>query len=308
MGRFLIGRLIQAIATLILLSILVFAATSLSGDPIALLLPADAPPQQVEAIRRSLGLDEPLYVQYWVYVTNLLQGDWGRSIRGGYPVIESLGPATLNSAKLAIVAFALILVVAIPGGIIAATTRGSLLDRIIRGIAIFAQAVPGFWLGIVLINVFAVQLAVLPVQGMGGISHYVLPSITLAFGGVVLAAFLRLLRSSILDELGQQYVTAARAKGLHPRDVMRGHVLRNAMIPVLTFSGISFGMLVSGSLVVETVFGWPGLGRLTYEAITNRDFPVIQAVILVAGAFVILANFIVDLLYGVVDPRIRTGS
>jgi peptide/nickel transport system permease protein len=299
MGRFVLGRVLQAIATLILVSMLVFVASSMTGDPIRLLLPLDAPPAQVEAIRRSLGLDQPLYVQYAIYIGKVLQGDLGNSIRGAHPVSDLVFPAMVNSAKLGLVAMLLVVAVGIPGGIIAGATRGSFADRAIRGVAVFAQAVPGFWLAIVLIQLFAVQFPVFPALGMGSVFHYVLPAF---------AAFLRLLRSSIIDELGQQYVTAARAKGLSPRVVMRRHVLRNALIPVLTFSGMSFGMLVSGSIVVETVFAWPGLGRLTFEAITARDFPVIQAVILVAGAFVVLVNLLVDLLYGVVDPRIGAAS
>lgn len=302
-----VTRLLYTVLALAGLTFLVFVVVPLTGDPVGLLLPIDAPEEQIQAVRRSLGLDEPLYVQYWIFQKGLFQGDLGTSIRGNRPVTELLGPAVVNSLMLGGVAMSVILIVGLPAGIIAGMKPGSAADTIVRGSVFIAQAVPNFWLGIILIQVTAVGLRVLPPVGMDGPLHFVLPSVTLAFG-ISLAAIVRLLRSAILEELGKEYVMVARAKGLAPSTVAGRHVVRNALLPVLTFAGMNFAILVSGSIVVETVFAWPGLGRLAFEAISARDLPVIRAVVLVIGGFVIFVNFGVDLLYGWVDPRIRRSN
>ena len=305
MRRFLAVRLVQSLATLLLLSLAVFILARATGDPLSLILPMAATEEDYANARRYLGLDRPLPEQYVSFLVRAARGDFGTSLRARRPVNELLRERFPNSLKLAGFAMALSLLVAFPLGVAAAARKGTLVDTAAKTVAALGQALPTFFVGIVLIEVVAGRLQWLPAGGTGGLAHYVLPGVTL--GWFVLAGLMRLLRSSVLEVLDADYVRTARAKGATERAVVWRHALRNALIPVVTFAGVSFATLVTTAVVVETVFAWPGMGRLAYEAISGRDFPVIQAVVLVTGAVVAAVNLAVDLLYVWIDPRIRYG-
>ncbi|MCL4514260.1 MAG: ABC transporter permease [Firmicutes bacterium] len=303
MSRYLVKRLGHAVFVVLGVSTVVFFILRLSGDPVLLMLPVDATQADVIRLRHALGFDRPLYVQYVRFMASIFQGDAGESIRYGQPalrlVLERL-PATLQLASAALI-FAL--GVAFPIGILSATRRGSLIDNIGSVVALLGQATPVFWLGIMFILEFSVRLKWLPASGYGTIGHLVLPSITL---GLYLAAVTtRMLRSSMLEVLGQDYVRTAKAKGLSNSAVVVKHTLKNALLPVITVIGLQFAALLGGSVVTETVFAWPGVGRLVIQAIYNRDYPLVQASVLVISAVFVIANLVVDLIYGYIDPRIR---
>ena len=302
MLRFLFARLGQSAVTLLLLSLVIFGLARATGDPLTLILPMVATEEDFANARRYLGLDRPLYVQYLTFVGRAAMGDFGVSIRARRPVIELLRERLPHSLALAAFSMAVSLLVAFPLGVLAAVRRGTALDTGAKVLAILGQSLPTFWVGIVLIEVLAGRLQWLPAGGSGSFAHYILPGFTL--GWFVIAGLMRLLRSSMLEVLDAEYVTTARAKGAHEVSVVWRHALRNALIPVVTFAGVYFAILVTSAIVVETVFAWPGVGRLAYEAITARDFPVIQAVVLVTALIVVAVNFTVDLLYAVIDPRI----
>jgi peptide/nickel transport system permease protein len=275
----------------------------LSGDPTPLMLPDDATYEDIQRLRAALGLDRPLPVQYWVFLSNAVQGNFGRSIRARMPVIDMLKERLLNSIKLAAVAFCTAILLAFPLGVIAAVNKGSALDTMANTVAVLGQSLPQFWVGIVLIQLFAVRLHWLPVAGMGSFAHYIMPAFTL--GWFVVAGMMRLLRSSMLDIMGSEFIKLARIKGLPSRTVIWKHALRNALIPVLTFGAIYLAGLITGAILVETVFAWPGVGQLIYQGIVFRDFPVIQAVVLLTAGIVIAVNLCVDIAYAYIDPRIR---
>jgi peptide/nickel transport system permease protein len=282
---------------------LVFAALRLSGDPAATMLPGDASVDELTALRRTLGLDRPLPVQYVQFLGAALRGDFGESFRHQQPalplVLERL-PATL---ELALASLVLAVGVAMPLGILAALYRGRLVDRLAMGFAVVGQATPYFWMGIMLILVVSVELGWLPTSGRGGVAHLILPAITL--GTHFAAVLARLTRTSMLEVLGQNYVTTARAKGLPEPVVILGHALKNAAVPVVTLIGLQFGTLLGGAVVTETVFAWPGVGRLAVQSIFVRDYPVVQAGVFVLALTFVAINLVVDLLYGFLDPRIR---
>ena len=305
MRRFLAVRLVQSLATLLLLSLAIFVLARATGDPLSLVLPLAATEEDYTNARRYLGLDRPLPEQYVSFLVRAARGDFGTSLRARRPVNDLLRERFPNSLKLAGFAMALSLLVAFPLGVAAAARKGTPVDTAAKTVAALGQALPTFWVGIVLIEVVAGRLQWLPAGGTGGLAHYVLPGVTL--GWFVLAGLMRLLRSSVLEVLDADYVRTARAKGAAEWTVVWRHALRNALIPVVTFAGVSFAILVTTAVVVETVFAWPGMGRLAYEAISGRDFPVIQAVVLVTGAVVAAVNLAVDLLYVWIDPRIRYG-
>ena len=302
MLRFLLARLSQSAVTLLLFSVVVFGLARATGDPLTLVLPMVATEEDVANARRYLGLDRPFYVQYLTFVGRATTGDFGMSIRSRRPVVDLLRERLPNSLALAAFSMAVSLLVAFPLGVLAAVRRGTALDSGAKVLATLGQSLPTFWVGIVLIEVVAGRLQWLPAGGSGSLAHYVLPGFTL--GWFVVAGLMRLLRSAMLEVLDAEYVTTARAKGAPEVSVVWRHALRNALIPVVTFAGVYFAILVTSAIVVETVFAWPGMGRLAYEAITGRDFPVIQAVVLVTAAIVVTVNFAVDLLYAVIDPRI----
>jgi ABC-type dipeptide/oligopeptide/nickel transport system permease component len=302
MLRFVLARLSQSAITLLLFSVVIFGLARATGDPLTLVLPMVASEEDFANARRYLGLDRPLYAQYLTFVGRVATGDFGTSIRSRRPVVELLRERLPNSLALAAFSMAVSLLVALPLGVLAAVRRGTALDSGAKILATLGQSLPTFWVGIVLIEVVAGRLQWLPAGGSGSLAHYILPGFTL--GWFVVAGLMRLLRSAMLEVLDADYVTTARAKGAPEVSVVWRHALRNALIPVVTFAGVYFAILVTSAIVVETVFAWPGMGRLAYEAITGRDFPVIQAVVLVTAAIVVTVNFAVDLLYAVIDPRI----
>ena len=303
MQRYIVRRFLQSILALLVLSMLVFCMSRLTGDPTLLMLPDDATQEDIAQLRRALGLDRPLLVQYWVFIGNAVQGDFGRSIKGQMPVIDMIKERLPNSIKLAAVALGIAVLLAFPLGVLAAVYKGTALDTCANIVAVLGQSLPQFWVGIVLIQIFAVRLHWLPVAGVGSISHYILPAFTL--GWFVVAGMMRLLRSSMLDVMGSEFVKLARIKGLPARTVIWKHALRNALIPVLTFGAIYLAILVTGAILVETVFAWPGVGQLIYQGIVFRDFPVVQAVVLLTAGIVITVNLLVDITYAYIDPRIR---
>ncbi len=307
MQRYIAGRLVQCLVTLLVISLLVFALARLTGNPLDVMLPIDASAELQDEMSRELGLDQPLYVQYARFVHRLLYADLGTSIRTRKPVADLIGQRLPNTLKLVSVSTVMALLIALPLGVIAATRKGGLWDVGARTVALFGQSVPTFWAGIVLISVFAVNFELLPAGRKEGIESYVLPAVTLGLFGFMLAGVVRLLRGSMLDVLDSEYVKFARIKGLAESVVTWKHAFKNALIPVVTFVGFYFGILMAGSVVVETVFAWPGIGRLAFEAVQWRDYPVIQGVVLLVSTIILAGNLVVDILYAYIDPRIRYG-
>ena len=305
MSRVILERLSHAVFVVIGVSLLSFLLVHLTGDPAALLLPLDATQEDRDRFRVAMGLDRPLPVQYADFVVHAVHGDFGNSLRFQQPalglVLERL-PATL---ALAGVSLGLALLVGVPAGLIAGVRRGSLFDRVAMMLALAGQCAPAFWLGLMLILVFSVGLRLLPVSGGGTPAHLVLPGLTLSFYTMALVA--RLLRSNMLDVMNADYIRTARAKGLAERIVVLRHALKNASIPVVTVVGLSAGYLLGGAVIVEQVFAYPGLGRLVYQSISNRDVAVVQAFVVLISLVVLLINLVVDLLYTVLDPRVWYG-
>ena len=305
MIRFVAVRLLQSLIALLLLSIVVFILARATGDPLSMVLPMSATEEDYANARAYLGLDRPYLEQYFSFVGRAVIGDFGTSIRARKPVSELLRERLPNSLKLATFAMGVSIAMAFPLGIMAAVKKGTSLDRFAQIVSILGQSLPTFWLAIVLVEFVAGRWQWLPAGGIGGLSSYVLPGFTL--GWFVVAGMMRLLRSGMLEVLDSEYVKLARVKGVIEPRVVWVHALKNALIPVVTFAGIYFSILVTTAIVVETVFAWPGLGRLAYEGISGRDFPVIQAVVLVTAAIVAVVNLGVDCLYAVIDPRIRVA-
>lgn len=303
MGRFIVRRLLQGLVLLFMVATVVFVLGRFTGNPVDLMLPEDATAEDRARLIKSLGLDRPMHTQFVVFIGNALQGDLGTSIRMRQPAVDVFLSRLPNT--LAILPWAILLAMAIgvPLGVLAALNRGNSIDRAAGTVAVLGIATPSFWLGIVLIFVFSVELGWLPSGRMGGPEHYILPVITL--GTFLTAGFMRLTRSSMLDVMESEFVKLARIKGLAERTVIWKHCLRNAMIPLLTLWGVFVGNLITGAIVTETVFAWPGVGRLTYEAVIYRDFPLLQAVIILKSILILTINLVVDVLYAYVDPRIR---
>ncbi|MBI4013560.1 MAG: ABC transporter permease [Candidatus Rokubacteria bacterium] len=303
MAIYLLKRVLDALFVVVAVSLVVFFLLHLTGDPVRLMLPPEAPVEEVEALRRVLGLDAPLPVQYARFLAGVFQGDFGRSLRYNAPslplVLERV-PATL---LLATVATALAVLVSVPLGITAAVHRNSAIDRLCTWLGAFGQAMPVFWLAIVLILVFSVRYRLLPSFGSGSARHLVLPAATLALYS--LARVSRLTRSTMLEVLDADYARTARAKGLSGAAVILKHGLRNASLPIVTVIAVEFGVLLGGAVITETVFAWPGVGRLAVQAILTRDLPLVQAIVFVVATALVFLNLAVDLLYGVLDPRIR---
>jgi peptide/nickel transport system permease protein len=296
MQRYIVQRLLQGMIVLILVATIVFFLGRLTGNPVDLMLPEDATQEDRQALITTLGLDRPLYEQFSLFISHAVQGDLGTSIRYRQPTVALFFSRLPNTLQLVPATLVLSLALALPLGILAALHRGTVLDKL-------AGILPSFWLGIVLIYVFSVQLGWLPSARMGGPEHYVLPTITL--GAFLVAGFMRLIRSSMLEVLDSEFVKLARLKGLAERIVVLKHCLRNALIPVLTLFGVLLAQLVTGAIVTETVFAWPGVGRLTFEAVIFRDYPLLQAVIILDATLVLLITLGVDILYAYIDPRIR---
>ena len=303
LGGVLLRRLVSGVTALFLLVAAVFFVTRIMGDPVAGLAGEHATPEIRAALRARLGLDRPLGEQFITYVAEVARGDFGESYRLSRPaiglIVERL-PATLALASLSMV---LGVVIALPVGVISAIKPGSVLDSVARSFAVLGQSVPLFWLGILLIIVFAVNLQVLPAGGRESWKNLVLPASTLAFASLPLT--MRITRSAMLEVLNNDYVRTARAKGLSEPRVIIGHVLRNALIPVITVLALRLGTVVSGSVVVEEVFGYPGVGRLALQSLRTYDFPLIQGFIIMVAAAIIVINLVADILYTVADPRVR---
>lgn len=288
-------------------SIITFGLINLApGDPAELILRyggVEPAREAVEALREELGLNDPLYIQYGRWLWNVFHLDLGKSFRTGQPVTEEIlsrFPATL---ELAGAALAFMILIALPAGILSALYRHAFIDHLSRIFALFGASLPGFWLGLMLIFFFAVKLELLPVMGRGELQQLVLPAITLGFG--LAAVYARILRAGMLDVLGQDYIRVARAKGLKEKWVIGRHALKNALLPAVTLLGMSFGHLLGGAVVVETIFAWPGVGQFAVESIFNRDYPVIQGYALFMAVIFVLANILVDISYVILDPRIR---
>ena len=303
MVRFVFQRFVQSIIMVVLVATFVFFLGRLTGNPVDLILPEDSTPEDRVEMIKTLGLDRPIHEQFLIFAANGLRGDLGTSIRFHEPAVDLFCSRLPNTLYLSVPAMLVAVLMAVPLGVISALRRGGLIDKISGTIAVLGIATPNFWLGILLIFVFSVQLGWLPSGRMGGFANYVLPSITL--GTFLVAGFMRLIRSSMLEILDSEFVKLARIKGLSETTVIWKHCLRNALIPVLTLWGVFMAGLVTGAIVTETVFAWPGIGRLTYEAVIYRDFPLLQAVIIMAAVMIVFINLVVDILYAYVDPRIR---
>ncbi len=295
------------IITLLLMSIVIFSLSRLTGDPVALLLSDYATDEDRQRITIQLGLDKPVYQQYLQFLWNAVQGDLGVSIMGNEePTINLIIERLPASFQLAGIALILSLTIGIPLGVYSAVYYGSMLDKTARVVALLGQSIPAFWLGLVLMYFFGVRLGWLPTSGYGEIKHLIMPAFTM--GVFTVAAVTRLVRISMLETLDSEYVKFARIKGVSEFKVIWKHALRNSLIPVVTFMGTFFATMITGAVVIETVFSWPGVGRLAFEAILNRDFPLIQAVVLFMASLFILVNLMVDLLYAYLDPRIRYST
>lgn len=305
MVNIVVTRVIEALIALVMMSLVIFFLSRLTGDPVALLLGDGATEADKLALIRELGLDQSIFVQYLTFLGNALTGDFGRSVTAGnQPALELILSRLPASLSLAGVALAFTVLLGVLFGVMAALRHNTAVDVLARLIALIGQSVPSFWLGIVLMYIFAVQLRWLPTSGYGEWQHYILPAATL--GLFTLAAITRLVRSSMLEAMGSEYIKLARVKGLSEHAVVWKHALANSLIPVVTFMGTFFAVMITGAVIVETVFSWPGIGRLAYESILSRDFPVVQAVVLVITALFIIANLLVDILYLVIDPRMRS--
>jgi peptide/nickel transport system permease protein len=304
--RFIADRLLQGLVTLLVLATAVFFLARIIGNPVDSLLPADATLADRQVMIHSLGLDQPIYVQYWTFIGGLLRGDLGTSIHYNVPVAALFFQRFPNTVALALVAFVFALVVGLVVGVISATHKNSLIDRVLRVVSVIGMSAPSFWIGLMLILFFSVRLRVLPVAQMGGPASYVLPAFTLSL--FFLAGTSRLVRSSMIEVLDSEFIKLAKIKGLSPRKVIWRHALRNALIPVLTFAGLNLGSMLNGSVAIESVFAWPGIGRLVFEGISGRDYPLVQGCLLLVGFIIVLISVCVDVLYSFVDPRIRLAG
>jgi peptide/nickel transport system permease protein len=303
MKRYIAKRVGFAAISLVLLSVTIFLLVRLTGDPTVLLVEPGASQADLEAIRKQFGLDRPLWVQYGHFVSSLVRGDLGHSFYYRTPVLELYLSRLPSSLLLAGAAMAFSLLIGIPTGIIAAVRVNQWWDSAGKVFALLGLSLPSFWVGLLLILFFSVYLGWLPSSGSGTAAHLLMPAF--ALGWYFAAAHMRLTRSSMLDVLGSEYVKLARLKGLPEIRVIAKHAFKNALIPVLTLAGINLVLMVNVSVVVETVFAWPGVGRLFYEGIAFRDFPVVQATVLLSGSMIVVVNLVIDLLYAVIDPRIR---
>ncbi len=304
MGRQLVVRFAQTFVSLIGMSLLIFVLVRASGDPADLMRGPSTTDADIANIKVQWGLDKSYPEQYWLFVGGMAQGDLGKSLIQRRPVTTMIGEALPSSLSLGVLAFVLGIGTALALGVLAATRRDTWLDNGVKFLAVLGQALPGFWVAIVAIYVFSVYWHLLPTSGMGTPAHYVLPVLTLAF--FLLPGMMRLVRSSMLDVLGSEYVKLARIKGLPERTVIWKHALRNALIAPLTAAGAIFAGLITGAVILETVFAWPGVGRLLVTAVSGRDFPVVQGVTMMVAVVTLLINLLVDITYAYVDPRIRT--
>ena len=305
MIRYFLWRLVQAALTLFGVLTLVFFGVRASGSPVRLLVPQNASAADIARLTHQLGLDKPLWQQYLQFIANALHGNLGYSYVQGQSALSIVLSRFPNTVELAVSALVLAIVVGVPVGILSAIYRGKWVERLLMPLVLIGQSMPAFWSGILLILLFSVHFHVLPSSGKAGLNTFILPTVVLA--SLTMATIARITRGSFLEHLEREYVRTARAKGASEVRVNLRHILRNAILPVLTIVGLEAGNLLGGAVVVETIFAWPGMGQLTVQSVQARDFPVVEAVVLFAAVVYILTNLVVDLLYGVVDPRLRTA-
>lgn len=302
MQSYIFKRLGHTILVMIGISIISFVFLQLSGDPVGLILPQDATSQQIEDLRNKLGLNEPIFIQYLHFISNTLQGNLGRSLFSNEPVTDLILERLPATVELAVFSMGFALIIAIPIGIISALKRGTFIDTTSMVLALFGLSMPHFWLGIMMIMLFSVQLGWLPTSGRGSFAQIIMPAT--AMGISMVALFARLTRSTMLEVLGQDYVRTARAKGLSEYIVIGKHALKNAVLPLITMIGMEFGLLLGGAVIIETVFAWPGVGRLIVQAIMDRDYPVVQGAVMMLAMIFVIVNLLVDLTYHWLDPNI----
>ena len=303
MGRILFLRLVQAVFTLLAVSVVLFVLTRTTGSPVDALLPLNARPEDRIRLTKFYGLDKPLYVQYGKFIKGAIRGDFGDSLRTQQPAINQVKDRIANTILLSTGSVLFGILISIPLGILAATHRKGLWDRVAMTVALVGQSIPAFFTAVLAVYIFGAKLDLLPIHGIVSWKSYILPSITL--GWVIASGMTRLLRSSMLEVLDSEFVKLARAKGLSESTVVMKHAFRNALIPLATFIAYTWGALMGAAIAVEVVFGWPGMGRLALEATLFRDSPLLQAVVLIMAALIITGNLVVDVLYGLFDPRIR---
>lgn len=305
MARYIVRRIVQLIPVLVGITIVTFVLVRLTGDPAAIMLPPDTPEEVVQEFRREFGLDQPLHIQYLRFIGRALRGDFGNSIRYKEPVLKLFLERLPATLELAITSMILAISIGIPVGVLIAIKHNTWIDNCLRFLALFGQAIPGFYLGLMLILLVAVPWRLVPTGGRGTWRHLILPAITLSTYLMALVA--RFTRGAVLDVLNQDYIRTARAKGLSQVNVLWRHIMKNAMIPIITIIGLQVGAVLSGAVITETVFAWPGIGRLMVQAISTRDFPVVQATVMIVALIFVTVNLLVDLAYAWFDPRIKYG-
>jgi ABC-type dipeptide/oligopeptide/nickel transport system permease component len=302
---YLVRQLVQLVVVIAGISVLAFGILHVIGNPVLLLLPQNAGAEEFERVRKLLGLDQPLHVQYWTFVSHALRGDFGKSWYADTPAFRLVLERMPPTIYLTLAGLGVALALALPLGILAALKRHSLVDSLCTTLAVAGQAMPIFWLGIMLIIVFAVRLKALPASGYGTWRHFLLPAFCL--GAFLAPITMRLVRSGVIEVMSMEYIKTARAKGMREGMVVAKHALRNACIPVITVVGLQFGQLLGGAIVTETVFAWPGVATLTVESIRNQDFPVVQCAVIMLALLIVAVNLVVDVVVGLIDPRIRVG-
>ena len=303
MRNYIIRRCLESLIVLKCILVVIFLILHATGDPVLLLMPEDATPEQIERFRVSMGFDQPLYVQYAQFFIGVLRFDFGTSFFQGQPAMDLVLDRMPATVELSLAALAISLLISIPAGILSALKPNTRYDYASMTVALFGQSVPNFWLGLMLILFFSIYLDLLPTSGTGGWDHLILPAITCGLYST--ARITRMIRSGMLEVMNQEYINVARSKGLLERVVVMKHALRNASIPVVTLVGMELGILLGGTVVTEMVFGWPGVGRLTVQSIYNNDFPVVQAAVFLLAFIFVFINLAVDLIYSLLDPRVR---
>jgi peptide/nickel transport system permease protein len=306
MRRYVARQLVQLVVVIVGISMLAFAILHVIGDPVLLLLPQNAGKEEYARYHKLLGLDKPIYVQYWKFASRAIQGDFGKSWYTDTPAFRLVLQRMAPTIYLTLAGLVMALLIALPLGIVAALKRHSFVDNLCTMIAVAGQAMPIFWLGIMLIIIFAVRLKALPASGYGTWQHFLMPAFTL--GAFLAPLTMRLVRSGVIEIMNMEYIKTARAKGLGEWMVVVKHAFRNACIPVITVLGLQFGQLLGGAIITETVFAWPGVATLTVESIRNQDFPVVQCAVVLLALIIVSVNFLVDMIVGLIDPRIRVGA
>jgi peptide/nickel transport system permease protein len=306
MRRYLVRQGVQLIVVIFGISVLAFSILHVIGDPVTLLLPQNAGKEEYARYKHLMGLDQPIWVQYWKFASGAIQGDFGRSWYGNAPAFRLVVERMPPTIYLTLAGLGVALLIALPLGVVAALKRHTFVDTLCTLLAVAGQAMPIFWLGIMLIIIFAVRLRLLPASGYGRWQNFVMPAFCL--GAFLAPITMRLVRSGIIEVMNMEFIKTARAKGVSERMVVVKHAFRNACIPVVTVLGLQFGQLLGGAFITETVFAWPGVATLTVDSIRNQDFPVVQCAVVLLALIIVIVNAFVDVLVGLIDPRIRTGA